>query len=112
VQLSTNVPCILDAEKRNSLYRTRGSSLLLIVPPLCYDFVNVAGFLAKPDVAAALGVTGITWQSCNRAVNIVLVFAGDWMLDLTPLVPKILSSGVRIVVSAGESRVSGVTDAR
>jgi carboxypeptidase C (cathepsin A) len=62
----------------------------------------VDGFLAKPDVAAALGVTGITWQSCNRLINIGLVFAGDWMRDLTPLVPKILSTGVRIVVYAGE----------
>lgn len=72
------------------------------VPPLCYDFSKVDAFLAQPEVAAALGVTGLTWQSCNRIVSLELVFAGDWMRNLALQVPAILASGVRIVVYSGE----------
>jgi hypothetical protein len=36
---------------------------------LCYDFSLVDKLLAQPDVQIALGVKGITWQDCNRAVN-------------------------------------------
>lgn len=72
------------------------------VPPLCYNFTDVDLFLAQPAVAQALGVVGITWQSCNRAVDLALVFAGDWMRDLAPQVPKILGQGVRVVVYSGE----------
>lgn len=72
------------------------------VPPLCYNFSNVDTFLAQPEVQAALGVTDRTWQDCNRLVDLALVFAGDWMLNLAAEVPAILASGVRVVVYSGE----------
>lgn len=72
------------------------------VPPLCYNFTNVELFLAQPVVQAALGVTGHTWQSCNRIVELELVLAGDWMRDLSVEIPDILSSDVRVVVYSGE----------
>lgn len=79
------------------------------VPPLCYNFTNVDLFLAQPDVIAALGTTGITWQSCNRIVELELVFAGDWMRDLSLEIPGILASKVRVVVYSGEYDFVSVT---
>ena len=35
-------------------------------PPLCYDFSNVATYLAKPEVQATLGVTGHKWCAPSR----------------------------------------------
>ena len=35
-------------------------------PPLCYDFSNVATYLAKPEVQATLGVTGHKWCAPPR----------------------------------------------
>lgn len=72
------------------------------VPPLCYDFSLVDQFLAQPSVQEALGVSGRSWQSCNRIVALELVFAGDWMRDLAPEVAEILAQKVRVVVYSGE----------
>lgn len=72
------------------------------VPPLCYNFTNVDLFLAQPAVISALGTTGITWQSCNKIVELELVFAGDWMRDLSLEIPAILASKVRVIVYSGE----------
>jgi len=46
--------------------------------PLCYDFSAVTKFLKQPSVMSALGVTGHTWQQCNRLVNMAFATAGDW----------------------------------
>jgi carboxypeptidase C (cathepsin A) len=72
------------------------------VPPLCYNFSNVDAFLAQPEVEAALGVTGRAWVDCNRMVDLELIFAGDWMLNLATEVPALLASGVRVVVYSGQ----------
>jgi len=72
------------------------------IPPLCYNFTNVDALLALPEVQQALGVEGHTWQDCNRIVDLELIFAGDWMRDLSVVVPNILASGVRVVVYSGE----------
>jgi carboxypeptidase C (cathepsin A) len=62
----------------------------------------VDAFLAQPAVISALGVAGLTWQDCSHAVNIELVFAGDWMRNLAQVVPNILASGVRVIAYSGE----------
>eukprot|EP00729_Bicosta_minor_P010477 gene10477-21803_t len=51
------------------------------VPPLCYDFSNVAKYLALPSVQSALGVTGHKWSDCNHEVAIGFELGGDWMRD-------------------------------
>ena len=38
-------------------------------PPLCYDFSNVATYLAKPEVQATLGVTGHKWCAPPRPTD-------------------------------------------
>lgn len=72
------------------------------VPPLCYDFSDVSSYLALPDVQRALNVSGRSWESCNRAVALRLVFAGDWMLDFETDIPVLLEGGVRVLVYNGE----------
>ena len=72
------------------------------VAPLCYDFSAVDKFLAKPDVIKALGVTGRSWTSCNRVVDLALVMAGDWMLDYSHQLPPMLASNISVVVYSGE----------
>jgi carboxypeptidase C (cathepsin A) len=71
-------------------------------PPLCYDFSLVNEFLAQPYVQQALGVVGRTWTSCNRFVELVLTFAGDWMLNYADDVPLLLANNVNVLVYSGE----------
>jgi hypothetical protein len=51
------------------------------VPPLCYDFSNVATYLERPEVVATLGVKGRKWSDCNHVVAIEFELAGDWMVS-------------------------------
>ena len=74
-------------------------------PPLCYDFSNVATYLARPEVQAKLGVTGHKWADCDRGVALGFELDGDWMQSYQQLVR--LRVRVRVRVSArafGHSR--------
>eukprot|EP00658_Telonema_sp_P-2_P054108 TRINITY_DN4302_c0_g1_i1.p1 TRINITY_DN4302_c0_g1~~TRINITY_DN4302_c0_g1_i1.p1 ORF type:complete len:446 (+),score=94.73 TRINITY_DN4302_c0_g1_i1:62-1399(+) len=71
------------------------------VPPLCYDFSDVEGFLSQDKVKSALGVRkDIQWQSCNFTVN--SAFASDWMKDFQSTVPDLLANGTRVLIYAGD----------
>jgi len=72
------------------------------MPPLCYNFSLVDAFLAQPYVIEALGVAGHSWVDCNRFVDLLLVFAGDWMLNFADDVPLLLANGVNVLVYSGE----------
>jgi len=72
------------------------------VPPLCYDFSLLPKYINQPSIRAALGVGSREWQDCNRIVELKLVFAGDWMLNYASDIPKLLTSGHRFLVYAGE----------
>lgn len=85
------------------------------VPPLCYDFKRLEALAKDPSFMAALGVTGHpcppckmfakentctkltthppgdgTGAECNRATEMKLVLAGDWMLHYQQDFPKVL----------------------
>ena len=72
------------------------------VPPLCYDFSNVATYLARPEVVAYLGVAGHKWQDCNRAVAVAFELGGDWMHDFQQDIPDQLAAGIRVLMYAGD----------
>eukprot|EP00992_Anisonema_acinus_P000799 TRINITY_DN10288_c0_g1_i2.p4 TRINITY_DN10288_c0_g1~~TRINITY_DN10288_c0_g1_i2.p4 ORF type:complete len:431 (-),score=106.72 TRINITY_DN10288_c0_g1_i2:1265-2557(-) len=72
------------------------------VPPLCYDFSNVGTFLARPEVQAALGVTGHKWSDCNRAVALMFELSGDWMRNYQQMLPDQLADGIRVLMYAGD----------
>lgn len=69
------------------------------VQPLCYDFSYATDFLNAASVQSDLGVNR-KWESCNFQVN--AGFSSDWMKDQQWKVPALLSSGVRVVVYAGD----------
>ena len=72
------------------------------VPPLCYDFSNVATYLERPEVIAALGVQGHKWSDCNHLVAIGFELGGDWMHDYQQMIPDQLASGIRVLMYAGD----------
>ena len=71
-------------------------------PPLCYDFSNVATYLKRPDVQAALGVTGHKWSDCNHGVAIGFELDGDWMQHYQQMIPDQLAAGIRVLIYAGD----------
>jgi len=73
------------------------------VPPLCYDFSNVARFLSRPEVLKILGVDpSHKWQDCNRAVAIEFELAGDWMHSFETKIPDQLAAGIDLLIYAGD----------
>jgi cathepsin A (carboxypeptidase C) len=72
------------------------------VPPLCYDFSNVAKYLARTDVRQQLGVGTRKWSDCNRAVAIEFELAGDWMHDFQSMLTDQLNNGIRVLIYAGD----------
>lgn len=72
------------------------------VPPLCYDFSNVATYLKREDVQAALGVTGHSWQDCNHAVALEFELSGDWMTNYQTMIPDQLAAGIKVLMYAGD----------
>jgi len=72
------------------------------VPPLCYDFSNVAKYLALPSVQSALGVTGHKWSDCNHEVAIGFELGGDWMRNFQTMIPDQLAAGIRVMLYAGD----------
>lgn len=69
------------------------------VPPLCYDFSQVADYLNDPKVQKALGVDA-KWQDCNQLVN--KGFMGDFMKNFHQQIPDLLHDNIRVVVYAGD----------
>ena len=49
--------------------------------PLCYNFTLITDYLNQASVKQALGVNGRNWNQCNRAVDLIMAYAGDWTLD-------------------------------
>jgi len=72
------------------------------VPPLCYDFSNVATYLKKSDVQAELGVTGHKWSDCNHVVAMAFELSGDWMKNFRNMIPDQLDAGIRVLIYAGD----------
>jgi len=71
-------------------------------PPLCYDFSNVATYLDRPEVRAALGVGNRKWSDCNHAVAMEFELAGDWMHDFQTMIPDQLENDIRVLIYAGD----------
>merc|ERR1719428_2811210 len=63
---------------------------------LCYDFDRFTKWLNSKSVQQELGVSKI-WQSCNRAVDLLFVSAGDWMLNYHTLIPDLLHDGIEVL---------------
>merc|ERR1712125_216950 len=68
---------------------------------LCYDFDMVTTYLNKQSVQQALGVSK-KWGSCNMAVNLLFVTAGDWMINYHTLLPDLLADGIKVLIYAGD----------
>jgi carboxypeptidase C (cathepsin A) len=52
---------------------------------------------------ARTGAKKSSWTSCNREVEIKLVFAGDWMLSFAGATKSILEAGVPMLIYHGEN---------
>jgi len=72
------------------------------VPPLCYDFSNVATYLERADVRAALGVGNRKWSDCNHVVALAFELSGDWMQSYEMMIPDQLNDGIRVLIYAGD----------
>lgn len=68
-------------------------------PPLCYNFNLVSELLARTDVQKSLGVYPSTWDMCSSQVYARLF--GDWVKNYEVFVPRILQSGVKVIVYSG-----------
>jgi carboxypeptidase C (cathepsin A) len=74
------------------------------VPPLCYDFSNVATYLKRPEVLNALNIDPKHkgWSDCNRAVAMAFELGGDWMRDYQQMIPDQLAAGIKVLIYAGD----------
>lgn len=73
------------------------------VPPLCYDFSNVAHWLNLESTKQALGVDeshSHSWQACNFGIN--GKFRTDWMKDFSSYVTDLLEDGYPALIYAGD----------
>jgi cathepsin A (carboxypeptidase C) len=68
---------------------------------LCYDFDMIGTYLNTPEVQKELGVSK-KWGSCNMAVNLHFVSAGDWMINYHTLLPDMLADGIKMLIYAGD----------
>ena len=71
------------------------------VPPLCYDFSDVDKFYNLESTIKGLGAEVEKWVECNRAVELELVFAGDWMKDFAEDIPVLLAGGKQVLIYHG-----------
>jgi carboxypeptidase C (cathepsin A) len=72
-------------------------------PPLCYDFDNIVNYLSQPSVINKLGVSGVSWSTCNSDVYQYLV--NDFEFSYRFDIPKLLANGVRVLVYNGKSYI-------
>ena len=71
--------------------------------PLCYDFDNIDKYLAQDDVLKALGIPDeARWVECNKGVDIIMQYSGDWMKEFGTAVAEIVAAGVNTLIYAGE----------
>jgi len=75
------------------------------VPPLCYDFSKENAWLNDAKNIAAIGAKKKAWTSYNRAVEIKLVFAGDWMLTFKDAVRSLLEDDIPVLIYHGENDI-------
>jgi len=68
---------------------------------LCYDFDMIGTYLNQREVQQQLGVSK-HWGSCNMAVNLLFVEAGDWMVNFHNLIPDLLADGIKALIYAGD----------
>lgn len=80
---------------------------------LCYDFDMIGTYLNKPEIQSAslggmpvlgslrLGVSK-KWGSCNYAVDLSFVAAGDWLIQYQELLPEMLADGIDVLIYAGD----------
>eukprot|EP01062_Namystynia_karyoxenos_P033622 TRINITY_DN2472_c0_g1_i4.p1 TRINITY_DN2472_c0_g1~~TRINITY_DN2472_c0_g1_i4.p1 ORF type:complete len:521 (+),score=200.31 TRINITY_DN2472_c0_g1_i4:103-1563(+) len=116
---STGVPCInetlhflacsnaYDACNLAELIPIQGTGVNLYdvrlpcsVKPLCYDFSAVTTWLDAHTTD--LGAHKAKWSSCNRVVEMKLVFAGDWMLGFQQYLPPLLAANVPVLIYHGD----------
>eukprot|EP01083_Nonionella_stella_P291567 992039_1 len=71
------------------------------VQPLCYNFTNEDIFFNLKSTMNGLGAKVNKWISCNRVVEMDLVFAGDWMKDFAQDITVLLNDGMNVLVYFG-----------
>jgi carboxypeptidase C (cathepsin A) len=70
-------------------------------PPLCYDFSNVAKYMALDSVKQAIGADmKTTWSDCDKLVTIG--FMGDWMHNFQLKIPVMLEAKIPVLIYAGD----------
>jgi len=75
------------------------------VPPLCYDFSKETAWLNEKANIAAIGAKKDSWTSCNRVVEVKLVFTGDWMLTFKDAIKSLLEGGIPVLIYHGENDI-------
>ncbi|KAL2915598.1 hypothetical protein HK105_204783 [Polyrhizophydium stewartii] len=71
--------------------------------PLCYSILNdIETWLNDPEIQDALGVD-VTYQGCNRDINVNFLMAGDWMHPYVEYVAPLLEEGIAILIYAGDA---------
>lgn len=68
--------------------------------PLCYDMSNIQNYLAQPSVINKLGVSGVSWTTCNPDVYQYLV--NDFEFSYRFDIPKLLANDIRVVIYNGK----------
>ena len=68
------------------------------VKPLCYDFSAPTKWLNDANNIKAIGAKKSSWASCNRAVEVKLVFAGDWMLSFAEAIKGLLEAKIPVII--------------
>ncbi|KAJ8328258.1 hypothetical protein QVD99_000772 [Batrachochytrium dendrobatidis] len=71
--------------------------------PLCYSILNdIESWLNRPDIQEQLGVD-VTYQGCNRDINVSFLMAGDWMHPYVEYIAPLLEEGIAIMIYAGDA---------
>ncbi|KAI8928975.1 Alpha/Beta hydrolase protein [Entophlyctis helioformis] len=71
--------------------------------PLCYSILNdIEAWLNDADIQEILGVD-VSYQGCNRDINLNFLMAGDWMRPYVSYIPPLLEEGVNIMIYAGDA---------
>lgn len=71
--------------------------------PLCYKQIEwIETYLNKPEIKKELGAApDRTFESCNMKINQAFQLNGDVAHNTAALVPKLLDSGIRVLIYVG-----------
>ncbi|PWA03217.1 hypothetical protein BB558_000627 [Smittium angustum] len=71
---------------------------------LCYPIIgSLTTYLNRPEVIKELGSDINTYESCSQKVYQGFLLNGDWMKPYMREIPRLLESGIRVLVYAGDA---------